>query len=250
MNDNPELEIIYGRKVIFELLKNKRSLIKKIVIRDGAKLSVELEKELASIESIAVQWWDEAKFSDFVTGQHQSIFALIKPNFPKCLKELIHSSKTKGIGFLLILDQVSSVQNLGAIFRIAEVTGVDGIIMTKRRSSPINEIVRKVSVGATELVDYCYVENLSRAMSELKENDFWICGTSLDEKSVNLYNEKFTFPLALVLGSEEKGMRRLTQEQCDFLVKVPMYGCLQSLNVNQAASIVLSQIRHKQSIEK
>jgi len=115
------------------------------------------------------------------------------------------------------------------------------VIITKHNSAPINETVAKTSVGAVEHIKICQVNNLAQTIDELKENGFWIVGSSL--KDAKDYTEAdYKIPIALIVGNEEKGLRRLTAEKCDFLVKIPMTGKIQSLNVSVAAGILLFEI--------
>lgn len=158
------------------------------------------------------------------------------------LEEIISSSKKKKYPLLLILDSIQDTHNAGAIIRTAESCGVDGIIFTKHNSAPINETVVKTSAGATEHVKLCQVTNLAQTLIQLKDEGFWIIGSSLSKDS-NVYTEvDYKLPVALILGNEEKGLRRLTVNNCDLLIKIPMRGKIQSLNVSVSAGILLFEI--------
>lgn len=139
---------------------------------------------------------------------------------------------------LLILDGVTDVHNFGACLRSADAAGVHGVIVPKDKAAPLNATVRKVACGAAESVTVYQVTNLARAMDKLKSLGVWITGTA-GEADANLYTADFTGPMALVMGAEGKGMRRLTREACDNLVKLPMAGSVSSLNVSVAAGICL-----------
>jgi 23S rRNA (guanosine2251-2'-O)-methyltransferase len=144
----------------------------------------------------------------------------------------------EGKAFFLVLDHVQDPHNLGACLRTADAAGVQGVIITKDQSVGITPTVAKVASGAVETVPLYKVTNLARALGWLKDAGIWIVGTDGDaEKTV--YQTDLNLPLALVLGAEEKGMRRLTREHCDFLVKIPMLGQVESLNVSVATGIVL-----------
>jgi 23S rRNA (guanosine2251-2'-O)-methyltransferase len=148
---------------------------------------------------------------------------------------------------LLILDSIQDTHNLGAILRTAECAGVDGVILTKHNSAPINETVVKTSAGATEHLKICPVDNLVNTIKELKENGFWVFGSSLENaKDYNTVDYKL--PAAVILGNEEKGIRKLVVENCDFLVKIPMFGKIQSLNVSVSAGILLFEILRQRSL--
>jgi len=127
------------------------------------------------------------------------------------------------------------------ILRTAECAGVDGIVLTKFNSAPINETVMKTSAGAVNHLKVCLVGNVVQAIQELKENGFWIIGSTLT--NAKFYDEiDYSFPSALIVGNEEKGMRKLVADQCDFLVKIPMKGKVQSLNVSVATGVLLFSI--------
>lgn len=142
------------------------------------------------------------------------------------------------VPFLLILDCVQDPHNLGAILRTADGAGVHAVIAPKDKAVGITETVRRVSVGAADHMPFIQVTNLARTMEQLKEAGVWCVGTS-DRAVKTLYELDLCGPLALVLGAEEKGMRRLTEENCDFLAKLPMAGKVECLNVSVATGVCL-----------
>ncbi len=151
------------------------------------------------------------------------------------LKEALAASDCP---LVLVLDGVQDPHNLGAILRTADGAGVDLVIAPKDRAAGITEAVRRVSVGAADRVPFLRVTNLARTMTELKEAGLWLVGTS-DRAGGDLYDTDLSGPLALVLGAEESGLRRLTEEQCDFLVRIPMKGVVECLNVSVATGVCL-----------
>ena len=147
---------------------------------------------------------------------------------------------------LLILDGVTDVHNFGACLRSADAAGVDGVIVPKDKAAPLNATVRKVACGAAESVPVYQVTNLARAMGKLKDHGVWITGTA-GEAEASVFDGDFSGPCALVMGAEGKGMRRLTREACDNLVKLPMVGSVSSLNVSVATGICLFEaLRQRQ----
>lgn len=150
------------------------------------------------------------------------------------------------VPFLLILDCVQDPHNLGAILRTADGAGVHAVIAPKDKAVGITETVRRVSVGAADHVPFVQVTNLARTMEQLKEAGLWFVGTS-DRAGKTLYELDLRGPLALVLGAEEKGMRRLTEENCDFLAKLPMAGKVECLNVSVAAGVCLFEAVRQRS---
>ncbi|UYG04792.1 23S rRNA (guanosine(2251)-2'-O)-methyltransferase RlmB [Halomonas sp. LR3S48] len=150
---------------------------------------------------------------------------------------------------LLVLDGVTDVHNFGACLRSADAAGVHGVIVPKDKAAPLNATVRKVACGAAESVPVYQVTNLARALARLKEFGVWITGTA-GEAEAMLFEADFSGPSALVMGAEGKGMRRLTREACDGLVKLPMAGSVSSLNVSVATGICLFEaVRQRRGTE-
>jgi len=144
----------------------------------------------------------------------------------------------QALPFVLVLDCVQDPHNLGAILRTADAAGVHAVVTTKDKAVGITETVRRVSVGAADHVPFAQVTNLARTMEKLKAAGLWLVGTS-DRATKSVYETDLQGPLALVLGAEEKGMRRLTEENCDFLASIPMAGKVECLNVSVAAGVCL-----------
>ncbi len=152
------------------------------------------------------------------------------------LKSVVESAKQ--VPFWLILDHIQDPHNLGACLRTADAAGVQGVIVTKDQAVGITPTVCKVASGAAETVPVYQVTNISRTIAWLKEQGIWVVGAA-GEADKTIYETDINMPLALVMGAEEKGMRRLTREQCDFLVKIPMQGSVDSLNVSVAAGVLM-----------
>jgi predicted rRNA methylase len=166
------------------------------------------------------------------------------------IKQLLKSIANKAHSTLLILDGITDPHNLGAIIRSAECFGVDAIIIPKNNSAnPDNPVVAKTSSGAVFNLPVIVVNNISRCIDSLKQHEFWVAGTALNDSAVNLF--EFTPPpkIAWVLGNEGKGLRRLVQENCDYIIKIPLIGKTQSLNVSVACGIALAYTVSKQTPE-
>ncbi len=160
------------------------------------------------------------------------------------LKQIVSALKRPAL--LLVLDGVTDPHNLGACLRTADAAGVDAVIVPKDKSVLLNATVRKVACGAAEIVPFVVVTNLARTLAWLKEQGVWLIGTA-GEAQKNLYQADLAVSLALVMGSEGKGLRRLTRERCDLLVSVPMAGELSSLNVSVTTGICLYEaLRQRQ----
>lgn len=175
-------------------------------------------------------------------GNHQGVMAKTKPAQTlrdRDLKELLDAIEHQPL--LLILDGVTDPHNLGACLRTADAAGVDAVIAPKDNSAPLNGTVRKVACGAAEVIPYIQVTNLARTMKDIQERGIWITGTA-GEAEQSVYDADLKGAVALVMGAEGKGMRRLTRENCDFLVKLPMAGSVSSLNVSVATGVCLFEM--------
>ena len=162
--------------------------------------------------------------------------------------ELLAIVAQQAVPFVLILDCVQDPHNLGAILRTADAAGVHAVVAPKDKAVGITETVRRVSVGAADHVPFAQVTNLARAMEKLKAAGLWLVGTSDHATSKSLYDLDLTGPLALVMGAEGKGLRRLTQENCDFLAAIPMVGKVGCLNVSVATGVcVFEALRQRRA---
>jgi 23S rRNA (guanosine2251-2'-O)-methyltransferase len=192
---------------------------------------------------------------DFRFSSLDEIFESIQQNNKDEKAHSFGEDLGETLPLIVILDEIQDPHNVGAILRSAECSGVNGIILTKHHSATITSAVTKVSAGATEHIKICQVNNLARTIDELKEKSFWIVGSSLEAASAASGNSKnytevdYNIPVALIVGNEEKGIRKLTASKCDFLVKIPMRGKLQSLNVSVATGILLFEILRQRTLK-
>jgi 23S rRNA (guanosine2251-2'-O)-methyltransferase len=178
---------------------------------------------------------------------HQGAVAAVRPLKPWDEHDLLESlTPAAADPLLLILDGVTDPHNLGACLRTADAAGVHAVLIPKDRSATVDGVVRKVAAGAAEFVPVASVTNLARTIDRLKERGIWVVGTDA-EAPQTLYGADLKRPLALVLGAEGTGMRRLTKERCDFLVRIPMAGQVESLNVSVAAGVTLFEARRQRS---
>jgi 23S rRNA (guanosine2251-2'-O)-methyltransferase len=173
---------------------------------------------------------------------HQGAVAAMRPLKPWDEHDLAKSLGELAVDpLLLVLDGVTDPHNLGACLRTADAAGAHAVVIPKDRAAAVDGVVRKVAAGAAEFVPVATVTNLARALDALKERGIWVVGTD-GEADKPLYAADLKRPLAMVLGAEGSGMRRLTRDKCDFLVKIPMAGHVQSLNVSVAAGIALFEV--------
>lgn len=187
---------------------------------------------------------DDARLDAMVgTRRHQGVVARARElSLARNLAELLDG--IQGPPLLLLLDGVTDPHNLGACLRVADGAGAHAVIAPKDRAVGLNATAAKVASGAADTVPYITVTNLSRAMRELQERDIWLTGTS-DDAEQSLYDVDYSGGTAFVMGSEGEGMRRLTRENCDRLVSVPMMGAVESLNVSVASGICLYEARRQ-----
>lgn len=237
-------QYVYGIHSVSALLANPHRTIKRLFVcqdRMDNRLQDIVNKALQahiSIENLSMQQMNQ-RFVDFT---HQGIVASATslPSYNEAhLLPLLASSKQPAL--ILILDGVTDPHNLGACLRTADATGVDFVIIPKDKSASITPVVSKVACGAAELVPLVRVTNLIRSMEILKEHGVWIYGAA-SEATCSLYQTDCTGTIALVMGAEGKGLRRLTRERCDGLFSLPMLGAVDSLNVSVATGVSLYEI--------
>lgn len=241
------MQKIYGRKPVLEAI-NSGAEIEIIYVAFGQHGdAINRIFSAAKKNGIKVSQVSPQKFNSIAKSEDaQGVVAYKSTQKFYELGELIDETKKSTHPLLLLLDSIQDPHNLGAILRTAECAGVDGIIVTTNQSSPITETVEKVSAGAVSYVKICPVNNLVQTMNILKEEGFWTVGTSLNN-SKNYSEMDYKMPVALVMGNEEKGIRKLVAETCDFLVKIPMNGKVDSLNVSVATGVLLFEIKRQRS---
>jgi len=236
------MDLIVGRKPVLEAINSEEELEQVYILYGQKGNIINAIRVAAKKRGIKCNQIPLERFRTLIQNTNAQGVAAIKPAYKfHSLDDIISGAKSASNPLILILDSIQDTHNVGAILRSAECSGVNGIIVTKHNSAPINATVVKTSAGATEHVKIAQVNNLANTIKVLKESGFWIVGSSLD--NAKLYTEvDFTIPIALIVGNEEKGIRKLTADKCDFLVKIPMMGKLQSLNVSVATGILLFEV--------
>ncbi|MDE6539915.1 MAG: 23S rRNA (guanosine(2251)-2'-O)-methyltransferase RlmB [Ruminococcus sp.] len=235
-----ETENIAGRNPVIEALKSDTSI--DTIYISGNSGSLGLIRRLAKEKGIVVKDAQEKKLSQLAGGaSHQGVVAIGACGEYVTVEEILAVSQKKGTKpFIIICDEIEDPHNLGAIIRTAETAGADGVIIPKRRSASLNATVAKTSAGAVSYVPVARVANLSACIDTLKENGVWIYGT--DASGEDYCKTDFTGSMALVVGSEGFGISRLIREKCDFMVKLPMYGKINSLNASVATGIFMYEV--------
>ncbi|MGE9551230.1 23S rRNA (guanosine(2251)-2'-O)-methyltransferase RlmB [Erwinia amylovora] len=233
-------EIVFGLHAVQALLDSDPQRFQEVFIlkgRDDRRLQPlvkALEAQGIVIQLASRQWLD----SQVEGGVHQGIVAKVKAGRQYQENDLPDLLASLDSPFLLILDGVTDPHNLGACLRSADAAGVHAVIVPRDRSAQLNATAKKVASGAAEHVPLIRVTNLARTMRLLQEANVWIVGTA-GEADHDVYQSKMTGPMALVMGAEGEGMRRLTREHCDELISIPMAGSVSSLNVSVATGICL-----------
>lgn len=238
-------EIIGGKNPVLEALRADRD-INKIWIAEGVQKKNIIELlDLAKEKGVLVQFVPKKKVDGLTDTNHQGIAAAVAAYNYAELDDLFKAAEARSEDpFFLILDELEDPHNLGSIMRTADAIGVHGLIIPKRRAVGLTGVVAKSSTGAIEHVPVVRVNNLSQTVDELKKRGIWIAGTDAKE-SMDYRNMDAGLPLAVIIGSEGKGMSRILREKCDFLYQLPMIGHVTSLNASVAASLLMYEVYRK-----
>ncbi|MFK4131387.1 23S rRNA (guanosine(2251)-2'-O)-methyltransferase RlmB [Pseudomonas luteola] len=242
-------EMVYGIHAVEALLRHHPKRVKQLWIAEGRQEPrIQAVVTLADAARVPVQTHSRQSLDEQVDGVHQGIVAYVSPSQiwgEAMLEELL--DRAEGPPLLLMLDGVTDPHNLGACLRTADAAGVQAVIIPKDKSASLNATVRKVACGAAEVIPLVAVTNLARTLEKLKKRGLWVVGTA-GEAEQDVYDVDMTGPTVLVMGAEGKGMRRLTRELCDFLVRLPMSGSVSSLNVSVATGVCLFEaVRQRRS---
>lgn len=240
---------VEGRNAVIELLESGKD-INKIFVQSGEKHgSIIKAITKAKRQGIVIVETSRKTLDEMSeTKNHQGIIAIVPPYaYVEAYDILEYAKRLKEDPFVLILDGIEDVHNLGSIIRTAETAGVHGIIIPKRRAAAVNSTVIKTSAGAVEHIKIARVNNINETIKYLKEQGLWICGTDM-ETDIAYYEQDYNMPIAIVIGSEGSGMSRLTKENCDFIVKIPMKGKINSLNASVSAGIVMYEVVEKRKV--
>jgi len=241
----PQIE---GRNPVIECLKGNRRL-EKIIIQKGSKgKRISYIINLAKQEGIPVQKAEKGDLEKIAkTTAYQGVIAYAEKLKLFSISEMLKVVKQSNVlPFLVILDHLKDPRNMGAIIRTAYASGANGLIFPEDRSAGITPVVLKASAGAAEHLKLCKVTNINNAIKKLKDEGIWIAGAAMQGAKL-CYQENFNRPVALVIGSEGKGLKRLVEKNCDFLVKVPMVNKVDSLNASVAAGILFYEIIRQRS---
>jgi 23S rRNA (guanosine2251-2'-O)-methyltransferase len=238
-------DYIIGRNPVIEVLKSSRDINKIWVAENSLKGQAQQITQLAKEKGVTINFVPKKKIDQMVEGNHQGVVAQVAAYEYVHVDDILAIAEKRGeMPFLLLLDEIEDPHNLGSIMRTADAVGAHGIIIPKRRAVGLTATVAKASTGAIEHIPVARITNMARTIEELKERGIWIVGT--DAKGADDYrNLDGKMPLALIIGSEGKGIGRLVKEKCDFLIKMPMVGHVTSLNASVAASLLMYEVYRK-----
>lgn len=244
-----QLEKIYGVHAVQGLLQHHPKRVKQIWLSEGrSEPRIQGLLALAAENRVPVGQAERRELDAWVEGVHQGVVADVSPSQvwgEAMLDEMLERAEQPPL--ILVLDGVTDPHNLGACLRTADAAGATAVVIPKDKSATLTAVVRKVACGAAEVIPLVAVTNLARTLEKLQQRGLWVVGTA-GEAEQEIYQQDLTGPLVMIMGAEGKGMRRLTREHCDFLVKLPMAGSVSSLNVSVATGVCLFEaVRQRQA---
>ena len=246
-------EILYGRQPVYETLRAARRRVYRLLMAEGVRPTGITEQilTLADQVSVPVQVLDRRNL-DKLGGEvnHQGLAAEVSEYPYVELDALVEPARQSGDPLTLILDHVGDPQNLGSLLRTAEAVGVHGVVIPRRRAAPVTPAAVRASAGAAEHVRVALVTNLVRAMTSLKAGGLWLAGLEAVPEAQPYAQADLSGPLGLVVGSEGKGLARLVRETCDFLIRLPMNGEVESLNASVAGAVALYEARRQRDLAR
>ena len=233
-------DVIVGRNAVTEALKSGRAVNRLLVAEGDGQGSIREIVRLARESGAIVETVARSKIEAVARGfRHQGVLAYTSPVDYMPLDELLEAARAKSDApFLLLLDELEDPHNLGAILRTADAVGVDGVLIPRRRSCPLSATVAKTSAGAVEYVPVARIGNIAQTIKALKDEGFWIIGADMDG-TTDYFDADLTGATVLVVGSEGRGISRIVRDNCDILVKIPMLGKINSLNVSVAGAVLM-----------
>lgn len=244
------INLIEGRNPVLEALKSGREIDKLFVQKGQLEGSIKQIIAIARDKNILIKEVDKAKLDHMSqTKNHQGVIASAALYKYYDIDDILERAKEKGEDpFIVILDEITDPQNLGSILRSCDGAGVHGVVIPKRRAASLTPIIGKISAGAVEYVPVAKVTNINQTINYLKEKGLWIAGADADGEVY--YEKDLTGPLALVVGSEGKGLGRLVKENCDFIVGIPMAGKISSLNAAVSCAIIIFEVQKQRAKQK
>ncbi len=233
---------IEGRNAVTELLKTDKT-VEKLLLEKNSQASLGRIFAEARNKGIRVQFVDKRVLDkESGSGRHQGCIAFASDYKYSSLDDIIAAKGERG-GFIIVCDCIEDVHNLGSIIRVAECTGADGVIIQSTNSAVVTDAVVRISAGAANHVKVAKVNSVNRAVDELKKRGYWLY--ALEADGTDIYSADFSGNVALVIGGEDSGVKRLTREKCDFVVSLPMCGKVNSLNASVALGVAAYEVLKK-----
>ena len=235
-----------GRNAVIELLKTGKNVDKILMERSNGSPQGSLGIIFAEARkrNVRVQFVDKKVLEkESETGRHQGVVAFTTDYEYYDVDEIIESKKSEKGGFIILCDGIEDVHNLGSILRVAECAGADGVVIPKSGSASVTEAVIRISAGAAEHMKVAKVSNLNQAVETLQKNGYWVY--ALEAGGEDIYAENFDGNVALVVGGEDSGVKRLTKEKCDKTLSLPLQGKVNSLNASVALGIAAYEVLRK-----
>lgn len=240
--EEPAENVIFGRNAVKELLANGRDIEKLYILQGEREGSVNVLLGIAADRKLPIHEVDKARLDSIALGgNHQGIIAIAAERNYATVEEILDYAAEKGEApFIIILDGVEDPHNLGALIRSAECCGAHGVIIPKRRAVGLTSTAVKASAGAAEHMRVAKVTNIASTIDDLKEKGLWFYAADMDGDTY--YNTDLSGAVGLVMGSEGFGISRLVKEKCDFVVSIPLYGSVNSLNVSCAGAVLMTEV--------
>jgi 23S rRNA (guanosine2251-2'-O)-methyltransferase len=244
------IDICFGFNAIMQILKQEPKRITEILLQNGRNDSrINEIKQLAKAEKIKFKGVDKQLLNKLTSESHQGIIAKVSQLESLTAKDLFNIlDNLDAKPLILILDGVTDPHNLGACLRTAAAVGAHAVVVPKDRSAWLTSTVIKVASGAAEIVPLIRVSNISQIIDKLKQAGLWIVGSVCNNQARSIYKTDMTCPLAIVVGSEDKGIRKLTQDKCDDLAFIPIADSVNSLNVSVATGVMLFEATRQRSV--
>ena len=241
--DNSRTDIIEGRNSVMEALRSGRTIDKLLVQKGDKHGSIIKILKMAKENGIAVSYVEKVKLDSMSsTKAHQGIIAYVAAKEYVSLKDIVNIAKEKGESpFVVICDEIADPHNLGSIIRTANAAGAHGVVISKHNAVGLNATVSKTSAGAVEFTPVAKVSSIANAVESLKKDNIWVVGADMDG-SETIYEHDFSGGCAIVIGNEGKGVSHLVKERCDFIVNIPMYGKISSLNASVAGALMIYEV--------
>ena len=233
-------DLIFGRNAVAELLKSGHSVNRILIAQGSRDGSIQKIFALAKTAGVVVEFVSRDKLDKLCGGRHQGVAAYAAAADYSTVEEILELAEDEP-PFIILLDELEDPQNFGAILRTAEAVGVHGVIIPKRRSVQLNATVFKTSAGAAQYVKVAQVTNVAQTLKQLREVGLKVVGSDM-YAAIDFKQADLTGGIVLIIGSEGKGMRRLTRESCDELIRIPMVGKINSLNASVASALLMYEI--------